>query len=87
MSLCPFPTTITITPRAPPFSKVSLMMAIGGSECIQENIGKFIYLLQPKIKSLVRKLERILVNYIDASLLSDQFSLSKGLLLHTHTHT
>ena len=35
-------------------------MTYEGSESVQDNFSKFIYQLQPKIKALVRKLERIL---------------------------
>ena len=37
------------------------MMAYEGFESTRYNFGKFIYQLQPKTKTLVRKLERILI--------------------------
>ena len=36
------------------------MMAYERSESDRDNFGKFIYQVQPKTKTLVRKLERIL---------------------------
>ena len=36
-------------------------MAYEGSESSRENSGKFIYQFQPKTKTLVKKLERILI--------------------------
>ena len=39
----------------------TLMRAKGRSKSARENFGKFIYQLQPKTKTLVRKLERILI--------------------------
>ena len=51
--------------------------------------SKFIYQLQPKTKTLVRKLERILKVYRqNLSLLFNQTCLNEGLLSnYTHTHT
>ena len=40
------------------------MMAYEGFERAGDNFGKLIYQLQPKIKTLVRKLERILIKII-----------------------
>ena len=42
-----------------------LMMAHERSESIRDNFGKFFLQFQPEIKTLIRKLERILKNYID----------------------
>ena len=42
-------------------SKQTLMMAYKRSESARENFGKFIDEFQPKTKTLVRKLERILI--------------------------
>ena len=41
-------------------SKQPLMMAYEGSESARDNFGEFIYQFQPEIKTLIRKLERIL---------------------------
>ena len=37
------------------------MMAYEGSENARDNFGKFIHQLQPETKTLIRKLERILI--------------------------
>ena len=39
----------------------AIYMTYEGSESAREQFGEFIYQLQPKIKALVRKLERILI--------------------------
>ena len=41
------------------------MMANEEFKSFRENFGEFIYQVQPKIKTLVRKLERIFKNCID----------------------
>ena len=41
--------------------KKPLMMAYEGSESARDNFGKFIHQFQPKTKTLIRKLERILI--------------------------
>ena len=41
--------------------KQPLMMNYEGSESARENLGKFLNQLQPKTKTLIRKLERILI--------------------------
>ena len=63
-------------------SKQPLRMAYERSESIWDNFGKFIYQLQPKTKTLVRKLERILIELYrqNASLLINQTCLNEGLL-------
>ena len=56
------------------------MMAYERSESAWDNFGKFIYQFQPKTKTLVRKLEKILKLYRqNLSLLFDH--------THTETHT
>ena len=37
------------------------MMAYEGSESAWDNVGKFIHEFQPETKTLIRKLERILI--------------------------
>ena len=37
------------------------MIAYEGSERARDNFGKFIYQFQPETKTLIRKLERILI--------------------------
>ena len=69
--------------------KQLLMMAYEGSESTQDNFGKFIYQLQPKTKTLVWKLERIIIKLYrqNVSLLFNQTYLNEGLLPnYTHTH-
>ena len=73
--------------------KQPLMMAYEVSESAQDNFGKFIYQLQPKTKTLVRKLERILIKSYkqNVSLLFNQRCLNEGQLpkyiYYTHAHT
>ena len=65
-------------------------MAYEGFKGAWDIFGKFIYQLQPKTKTLVRKLERILIKLYrpNVSLLFSQTCLNEGLLPnHTHTHT
>ena len=69
--------------------KITLMMAYGRSESAWDNFSKFIYQLQPKARTLVRKLERIVINYIDkmAFLLFNQTCLNEVLQPNsTYTH-
>ena len=64
------------------------MMAYERSESAWNNFGIFIYRLQPKTKTLVRKLESILKNILTKCVfIFSQTCLNKGLLPnHTHTH-
>ena len=65
-------------------------MAYERHESARNNFGKFIYQFQPKTKTLVRKLERILIKSYrqNVSLSFNQTCLNEGLLPnHTHTHT
>ena len=60
------------------------------SESDRENFGKFIHQFQPDTKTLIRKLERILIKLYTqkVSLLFNQTSLTERLMPnHTHTHT
>ena len=54
--------------------KQHLMMVYERSKSAQDNFGKFIYQFQPKTKTLIRKLERILIKLYrqNVSLLSNQ---------------
>ena len=62
--------------------KNNLMMAYERSESAQDNFGEFICQFQPKTKTPIRKLERILKLYRqNVSLLFNQT------YTHTHTHT
>ena len=66
------------------------MMAYERSESAQDNFGKFIHQFQPEAKTVIRKLERILIklNRQNVSLLFNQTCLNERLLSnHTHTHT
>ena len=68
------------------------MMAYERSESALDKFGKFIYQLQPKTKTLVRKLEKIQIKLYrqNVFLLFNQKCLNEGLLpnyTHTHTHT
>ena len=66
------------------------MMAYKRSESAQDNFGKFIHQFQPETKTLIRKLERILMKFYkrNVSSLSNQTCLNERLLPnHTHTHT
>ena len=58
-------------------------MAYERSKSARDNFGKFIHQFQPETKTLIRKLERILINLYrqNVSLLSNQTST------HTHTYT
>ena len=65
------------------------MMAYETFESTWDNFGKFIQQLQPEIKTLIGKLERILINLFrqNVSLLFNQTCLDGGVLLnYTHTH-
>ena len=57
-------------------------MAYEGSESTQDNFGKFIHQFQPEIKTLIGKLERILIiSYRqNVSLLFNQTCLNERLL-------
>ena len=68
------------------------MITYERSESARENFSKFIYLFQPKTKTLIKKIERILIRLYrrNVSLLFNQACFKKGLLpddTHTHTHT
>ena len=70
------------------------MIAYERSESTRDNFGKFIHQFQPKYKTLIRKLERILIKLYrqNVSLLFNQTCLNERLLpnytsMHTHTHT
>ena len=80
----PFKNILYICPPCP-------MIDYEGSKSTRENFGILIYQLQPKIKVLVRKLERILIKSCrqHVSLLFNQTYLNEGLLpyCYTHTHT
>ena len=70
--------------------KQPLLMANEGSESAQDNFGKFIHQFQPETKTLIRKLERILIKLYrqNGSLLFNETCLNERLLPnHTHTHT
>ena len=61
-------------------------------ESARDNFGKFLHQLQPETKTLIRKLERILIKSYrqNLSLLFNETCLYKRLLpnyTHTHTHT
>ena len=64
------------------------MMADGRSKSTRGNFGKFIYLFQPETKTLIRKLERILITSYrqNVSLLFNQTCLNER-LLPNYTHT
>ena len=68
-----------------------MMMAYELSQSTRDNVGKFIYQFQPKIKTLIRKFERILIklNRQNVSLLFNQTCLNETLLpnyKNTYTH-
>ena len=66
------------------------MMAYERSESARDNYGKFLSQFQPKTKTLVRKLERILIKIYrqNVSLLLNQTCLNERLLPnYTHAHT
>ena len=72
--------------------KQPLMMADKRSERTRDNYAKFIHQFQPETKTLIRKLERILIKLYrqNVSLLFNQICLNESLLTnykHTHTHT
>ena len=58
------------------------MMVCKGSQIARENFGKFIYQLQPKTETLLRKVERILIRLYrqNVALLFNQTCLNEGLL-------
>ena len=65
-------------------------MAYEKSESARENFSKFIYQFQPKTKTLIRKLERILIKLYrqNVSLSFNQTCINERLLPnYTHTHT
>ena len=68
------------------------MMAYEGSESARDNFGKFIHQFQPETKTLIRKLERILIKSYRqiVSLLFNETCLNERLLpnytQHTHTY-
>ena len=65
------------------------MMAYDRFESARDNFGKFIHQFQPETKTLIRKLERILIRLYrqNVSLLFNQTCLNERLLPnHTHTH-
>ena len=55
------------------------MMAYKGSESARDNFGKFIHQFQPETKTLIRKLEKILIKLYNqnVSLLSNQTCLNE----------
>ena len=70
------------------------MMASERSESIWDNFGKFIYQFQPETKTLIRKLERILTNYIDKmcllfnqTCLNLSLSLSLSIYIYIYIHS
>ena len=74
--------------------KQPLMMAYERSESARDNFGKFIHQFQPETKTIIRKLERILIKLYrqNVSWLFNQRCLNVSLLpnyayTHTHTHT
>ena len=65
-------------------------MAYEESESARDNFGKFIHQLQLETKTLIRKLQRILIKLYrhNVSLLFNETYLNKRLLsTHTHIHT
>ena len=67
--------------------KQPLMMTYEKSESAQDNFGKFIYQFQPKTKTLIRKLERILIKLYRQKCLYYTIKHEGFLTTHTHTHT
>ena len=75
--------------------KQPLMMAYEMSKSVWDNFGKFIHQFQPETKTLIRKLERILIKLYrqSVSLLFNQTCLYIYIYIyiyiytHTHTHT
>ena len=70
------------------------MMAYEKSESTRSNFGKFIYQFQPKTKTLIRKLDRILIklDWQNVYILFNQTCLNERLLpnythIHIHIHT
>ena len=68
------------------------MMAYEKSESAWDNFGKFIHQFEPETKTLIRKLERILIKLYrqNVSLLFKPTCLNERLqpnYTHTHTHT
>ena len=68
------------------------MIAYERSESAWDNFGKRFHQFQPENKTLIKKLERILIKLYrqKVSLLLNQTRLNKGLALyyyHTYTHT
>ena len=65
------------------------MMAYEGSENTWDNFGKFIHLFQPETKTLIRKLERILIKLYrqNLSLLFNQTSLNIYIYIYIYTNT
>ena len=62
--------------------KQPLMMAYERSESTQDNFGKFLHQFQPETKTLIRKLERILIKLYrqNMALLFNQTCLNERLL-------
>ena len=62
--------------------EATLMMAYEGSESVQDNFGKFIHQFQPERKTLIKKLERILIELYrqNVSLLFYETCLNERLL-------
>ena len=72
--------------------QATLMMEYERSESACDNFDKFIHQFQPETKTLIRKLERILIKLgrQNVFLLFNKTCLNKRLLhnyTHTHTHT
>ena len=62
----------------------------GRSKSSPDDFGKFIHQFQPETKTLIRKLERILIKLYrqNVFLLFNQTCLNERVLLnYTHTHT
>ena len=63
------------------------MMAYEGPESARDNFGKFIHQFQRETKTLIRKLERVLIKLYWQNV-SLQFNQTHThTLTHTHTHT
>ena len=72
--------------------KQPLMMAYEGYESALDDFGKIINRFQPETKTLIRKLERILIKlyWQNLSLIFNETCLNGRLVsnyTHTHTHT
>ena len=66
------------------------MMAYERSKSAWDNFGRFIHQFQLETKTLIRKLERIIIKFYrqNVFLLSNETGFNERLLLnHTHTHT